>query len=439
MKAAQRSARSRSSLRAELAQAFSQIQDLQDTLRAIQSGEVDAIVVDGPQGSRLFTLQSPEEPYRILAERMNEGAATVSAGGTVLFCNRRLAEMAQLPAERIVGETLASLLAPEERSRLPEWLEAAGRKGIRTETSLIRADGSSIAVQLSMSHVPFGENETGICMVASDLTEQTRAREGIQRLNEELEQRVSERTEQLRTANTDLESFNYGVAHDLRSPLRHIQGFADILVNDSESKLGEKGRHSLDLIVRETARMEKLIQALLGLSRLGQQILQPHKADLNRLLQEVIEGLASDLRGRQVQWNIQQLPTTRCDPALMKILFTNLLTNALKFTRRLPEAVIDVGSETQDGETVFRVCDNGVGFNMKYADKLFGIFQRLHSSEEFEGTGVGLATVKRVVQKHGGRIWAKGELDKGASFYFTLGSSQKSGADCKAVAAGKKS
>ena len=437
MKARRNIPRHRSNLRAQLTQAAAQIEELQSTLHAIRSGEVDGIVVEGPRGSSVFTLQSPEEPYRVLAERMNEGAATLNAQGTVLFCNHQLAEMLQLPAERIVGAPLAALFAAEDHSRLAEWIEAARFKNIRTEGTFRRSDGTRLSVQLSLSQIPLEDNESGICLVATDLTDQKRAQEQIRQFSEELEKRVTERTEQLKAANADLEAFNYGVAHDLRAPLRHMQGFSDILLNDRESVLSDEGQRYLRLIVAETARMDKLIQALLAISRVGRQTLQPHELDLNALVEEVIDSLAPDLQNRQIDWGIEPLPMVRCDPALTRIVFTNLLANAVKFTSRRERASIQVSAERRDHETIFCVRDNGIGFNMKYADKLFGVFQRLHRTEDFEGTGVGLATVQRIIQKHRGRIWAEAEPDKGASFYFTFGSSQGSKANSKAVSAGE--
>ena len=428
--------RPRSNLRAELTQAYAQIEELQTTLRAIRSGEVDAIVVEGPRGSSLFTLQSPEEPYRILAERMNEGAATLYTCGTVLFCNRQLAEMLQLPAERIVGASLSALLPAEEQSRFEGWIKAAREKSIRIETTFRRRDGSLLPVQLSLSQIPLEAMESGLCLVATDLTDQKRAQQKIREFNQELEQRVASRTEQLRMANSDLEAFTYGVAHDLRAPLRHIHGFAEILLGDGESVLSTEGSRHLKLIAAETARMEKLIQALLGLSRVGRQAMDFRDLDLNTIVREVIESLSSDLGGRQIDWQVGELPRMRCDPVLMRVVFSNLLANAVKFTAPRARASIEIAAEKQNHEYVVRVRDNGVGFNMKYADKLFGVFQRLHSAEEFEGTGVGLATVQRIIQKHGGRIRAEAEIDKGATFYFTLGNCQCAAEKSGAVGAG---
>jgi PAS domain S-box-containing protein len=432
-------ARRRPNLRAQLTQAAAQIEELQTTLQAIRSGEVDGIVVEGPRGSSIFTLQSPEEPYRILAERMNEGAATLDAQGTVLFCNHQLSAMLQLPAERIVGAPLAAVVPPEERSRLTEWIAAARVKSIRTEGKLRRGDGTLLFVQLSLSQIPLEDLESGICLVATDLTEQKRAQEQIRRFSEEMERKVAERTEQLHAANADLEAFNYGVAHDLRAPLRHIQGFSDILLNEPDSVLGAEGERHLRLIIAETLRMGKLIEALLSISRVGRQALQPCDLDLNSVVEEVIENLELDLKNRQIDWRVGHLPTIRCDPTLTRIAFFNLLANAVKFTSRRERASIEIAAERQNREYVFCVRDNGVGFSMKYADKLFGVFQRLHRAEDFEGTGVGLATVQRIIQKHGGRIWAEAELDKGASFYFTLGSSQGTEKNSKAMIAGVKS
>lgn len=409
-------------LRKELKRVQAQVAELEATIKAIRSGEVDGIVVEGPQGSHIFTLQSPEEPYRMLAERMNKGAATLTAEATVLFCNQRLAEMVGVPAERLLGSALHAILHAEERAGLDELVRLALNRDVRAERRLLRSDGTVLPVQLSLSRIPVEESGHGICMVATDLSEQKRVQEEVRRLNAGLEQQVARRTAELEAANQELEAFTHSVAHDLRAPLRHIHGFSDLLQHDSGSVLSADGRHSLDCLVRAVVRMEKLLEALLNLSRFGRQSLHRREVDLEKLVREVIDDLGPDLKDRKIDWRVSQLPKVSCDLALMKIVVGNLLSNAVKFTRLRAAATIEVGQTTRDGEPVFFVRDNGAGFDMRFADKLFGVFQRLHRAEEFEGTGVGLATVQRILQKHGGRIWAEAEPDKGATFYFTCGS-----------------
>jgi light-regulated signal transduction histidine kinase (bacteriophytochrome) len=209
--------------------------------------------------------------------------------------------------------------------------------------------------------------------------------------------------------------------HDLRAPLRHIHGFSDLLQHDTESALSVDGRHYVECILNGSIRMEGLLDDLLNLSRFGRQAVNRQEIRLNELVEEVIAELAPETANRQIEWKIGKLPPVKCDPALMKIVFVNLLSNAVKFTRSRTPATIEVGQTLFNGEAVLFVRDNGAGFNMKYAGKLFGVFQRLHKEKDFEGTGVGLATVQRILQKHGGRIWAEAEPDKGATFYFTCG------------------
>jgi PAS domain S-box-containing protein len=408
-------------LRAELERVQARLVESESTMKAIRSGEVDAIVVDGPHGSRVFTLQSPEEPYRILAERMNEGAATLTPEGTILFCNRRLAEMTGRPAEQLLGSSLASILPAKEREAFPELARRALNNDVRVEGYLLRNDQTTIPVQLSLSSIPLEESQQGVCLVATDLTDQKRAQDEVQRLNAELEQQVDRRTAELQVANNDLEAFSYAVAHDLRAPLRHIHGFSDLLQRDTDSKLSADGRHCLDCILTGTLRMESLLEALLNLSRFGRQAINRRTISLNELVQEVIDDLAPETAKRQIAWKIGKLPPTNCDPALMKIVLANLLANAVKFTRLRATATIEMGEKIVNGETVLFVRDNGVGFDMKYAGKLFGVFQRMHKEKDYEGTGIGLATVLRILQKHGGRIWAEAEPEQGATFYFTCG------------------
>ena len=235
----------------------------------------------------------------------------------------------------------------------------------------------------------------------------------------------SQRRSCLEATNKELQAFTYSVAHDLRAPLRHIQGFSDALLQDCGSQLDAAAAGYLSQIVESTKHMGCLISDLLNLAHVGRQELSIQVTSLNSLVQEVLRDLKRETAARNIHWQIEDLPFVDCDPGLMKQVFYNLLSNAVKYTRPRDPAVIVAGHMQVDGKPVIFVRDNGVGFNMKYADKLFGVFQRLHRREDFEGTGVGLATVQRIVHKHGGEIWAEAVIDKGAAFFFTLAASTK--------------
>jgi signal transduction histidine kinase len=246
------------------------------------------------------------------------------------------------------------------------------------------------------------------------------AEEKVRQLNTELEKRVEQRTAELTASNEELESFTYSVSHDLRAPLRHVDGYAQMLEEEYATSIPEDARKFVKKIRQGSENMRQLVDDLLNLSHLGKAELTRHPADLKPLVEEVVRDLKLETAGRSIEWEIGELPEVDCDSGLMRQVFTNLLANSAKYTRRRQDAHIEVGQTRVNGETAIFVKDNGVGFNMKYVNKLFGVFQRLHRSEEFEGTGVGLATVARIIRKHGGRVWAEGEINHGATFYFTL-------------------
>lgn len=238
--------------------------------------------------------------------------------------------------------------------------------------------------------------------------------------NAELAGRVRDRTAELEAANRELEAFSYSVSHDLRAPLRGMEDVTRILLDDGGSRLSERERTFIRAISSSAAQMGTLIEGLLNLSRMGRQQLVKQPVSVTDLVNQVLHELAKEREGRRVDVQVAALPDCVGDPSLLKQVYINLLANAFKFTRAKEQATIEVGYQDRDGEHVYFVRDNGAGFDMQYAGKLFREFQRLHSKEQFEGTGVGLSIVQRVIQRHGGRVWAESEVDKGASFYFTL-------------------
>jgi PAS domain S-box-containing protein len=253
-----------------------------------------------------------------------------------------------------------------------------------------------------------------------DITERKLAQDKIQNLNDELEKRVAKRTAQLESANKELETFSYSVSHDLRTPLRAIDGYSMILLEEYNDKLDDEGKRLLNVVRSNTERMSKLIDDILHFSRAGRASISFSDTDLESVLKDILESLEPEIKKKSIQINVGQLPRAVCDRGMIHQVFENLITNAVKFSGKKENPVIEIAGKIEGDNAIYYVKDNGAGFDMKYVSKLFGVFQRLHSDEEFEGTGIGLAIVKQIINRHGGSVWAESEPEKGATFYFSI-------------------
>lgn len=383
-------------------------------------------------------LDADTEKLRKSEASLNEAQRIAQVGSwerdlknNILLWSDEIYHIFEIDGDRFSAsfEIFLKVIHPEDRAMVDEVYKESLKSGgpYSIDYRLLFPDGriKYVHEQCETSYDKEGKpfRSTG---TVQDVTARKIAEQEIIKLNEELEQRVMERTSELAAANRELEAFTYSVSHDLRAPLRHIMGFVELLQKQASSILDETSDRYMKTIVESAKKMGILIDDLLAFSRAGRLEMQKKRVSFNQLVDEVLSELKKGTEKRHIEWKIDDLPDVYGDPTMLKLVFLNLISNALKFTSKKKKVKIEVGWERSEGDDILIfVRDNGAGFDMKYQDKLFGVFQRLHKQTEFEGTGIGLANVRRIIDRHGGRIWGTGAVNEGATFYFTLPISRK--------------
>jgi PAS domain S-box-containing protein len=363
-------------------------------------------------------LLESEELYRAVVESVTDGIA-ITAGTTRVFVNKTFLDIHGLKdSAEVLGLPVDHFILPEYKEEVRERVLARehGDPGTSmVEYKIRRSDGEIRTIQASVGTINY-KGEPAVLAVLRDITAQKRAEEEIRTLNEALEQTIVE----LKKSNHDLEAFNYTVSHDLRVPLIAIDGFSKRILERYGDGLDPKALQMLNIVRSNVERMEQLIVDLLAYAHLGRQEIGLVHVSIEHVVRNILDELMGVYPGRKIDLQIAKLPPAYCDESMIRQVFTNLLSNAFKFTKYRDVARIEIGGSSEGSEHVYRVRDNGVGFDQNDADKLFGVFQRLHDSDRFEGTGIGLAIVKRIIDFHKGHVWAEGKPDAGATFYFTL-------------------
>lgn len=375
-----------------------------------------------------------ETSFRLLIEAVKDYAIiSFDPNGLVTSWNNGAERLKGYSAEEIMGQHISRLYAQEDidGGRLEEELRQAAVAGhAEGQGWRLRKDGTRFWAEVVTTALrdPRGKL-IGFVKIDRDITARRDSEKQIRELNLELIHQL----DQLASVNRELESFSYSVSHDLRAPLRHVDGFARILKEEYSAAIPVEAIRYLDRILEAATRMGQLIDDLLNLARIGRRDLKREKKQMAGLVKEVMAELPAEAQERSIEWRIEPLPAMNCDPGLLKLVFANLLANAVKFTRKRAVAVIEVGTRSTEGQLAIFVRDNGVGFDPRYADKLFGVFQRLHRQEDFEGTGIGLVTVQRIIRRHGGEIWAESQVDAGTTFFFTLGPPSQSSEEARST------
>jgi PAS domain S-box-containing protein len=367
------------------------------------------------------TLVKSQRMFQGLFENAPDAIILVDQAGRIVRINAQGEALFGFTRAELIGQSVEMLMPERYRVRhgghLAGYFAAPHNRemGVGLELFGSRKDGSEFPVDIMLSSLETAEGTHALAVIRN-VASRKQAEARIQKLNEELKNRA----DQLEVANKELEAFSYSVSHDLRAPLRHVDGFVDMLTRHAGEKLDERGRRYLDIIANSAKQMGTLIDELLIFSRMSRIEMRYTKVEMNSLINEAVDAMKMDTKDRRINWKIGSLPEVEADAALIRQVWVNLIANAVKYTRPRDPAEIEIGCTDTRDEYVFFIRDNGVGFDMQYADKLFGVFQRLHRADEFEGTGIGLANVQRIVARHGGRTWAEGRIDAGATFFFSL-------------------
>jgi PAS domain S-box-containing protein len=367
-------------------------------------------------------LEAARARYFDLYELAPVGYFTLNEQGLILEVNLTAATLLGVVRGALVKKLLTKFIFPEDQDiyyRHRKLLFETGAPQV-CELRLVKKDADPFWVRIDATAAQDVDGTTLCRATMIDITERKQIETEIRKMNDELEQRVRGRTAQLEASNKDLEAFSYNVSHDLRTPLRSIEGFSRALLEEYRENLDETGKNYLDRVCEAAKRMGRLIDDTMKLSRVARFDFQCEAVDLSRMVRVIAEANQKTYPDRAVNVIIREGIIVQGDPYMMKIALGNLLDNAWKFTGKAAQPRIEFGKTVKDDEAAYYVRDNGAGFDMTYVDKLFGPFQRLHTAEEFAGTGIGLATVKRIINRHGGHVWAEGEVGKGATFYFTL-------------------
>ncbi|WP_217913475.1 PAS domain S-box protein [Miltoncostaea marina] len=370
-------------------------------------------------------LARAAERHRAVVDTAADGIITIDERGVIETVNTAAERLFGYTKEELAGRNVSALMPDPDSAAHDGYLERYLRTGeariigIGRDVTGLRRDGSAFPMHLSVAEMRLGD-ERRFTGIVRDISARVAAEERVRALNDELEERVRERTRELEVANRELEAFSYSVSHDLRAPLRSVNGLSAMLVEDHADGLPADARDLLERIRAAGGRMGELIDDLLQLSRISRTEMRREEVDLGAIAHQVADGLREHDPGRRVEFRVADGLRASGDPRLLRVVLDNLLGNAWKFTRDVPDAVVEFGACADDGTTRFYVRDNGAGFDMAYADKLFGPFQRLHHQDEFEGTGIGLATVHRIVRRHGGEVRAEGRVGRGATMWFTI-------------------